>query len=288
LNWQLLTSMFGRMSDIVKACLFCAIAFVLCVGATKLTPALGAHALKVAMMAPLAAVLIMLLVVTRDGFSRDVWLGLGLHRAGISGWPLALFVPLTVLGFAFGTVWLSGMASFAVSSNIGDVSLYALDILASIVIVALIGGIGEEIGWRGYLLPRLMSLGIYPALLLSGFAHGLFHLPAILWTPYYHSDGDPFVVIPLFLATLTVAGVCYGYLRLTTGSVWPAAIAHSAFNIFWDRLNGFTQTRSPLTLEYLAGESGVLTFAALTVVALWLASRLPRAGVAYRIKDESQ
>ena len=65
------------------------------------------------------------------------------------------------------------------------------------------------------------------------------------------------------------AGVCFGYLRLTTGSVWPATLAHSGFNIFWERFNGFTETRSPLVLEYLAGESGLLTLFALAVLAGW-------------------
>jgi membrane protease YdiL (CAAX protease family) len=55
------------------------------------------------------------------------------------------------------------------------VPLYGLDIVASIAIVTLIGCMGEEIGWRGYLLPHLMSLGLYPALLLS-LAHSLFDL----------------------------------------------------------------------------------------------------------------
>lgn len=269
--------MFTRLSDRDKALLYFLIAFALCTGATMLAPVMGAHALKVAMVAPLAAVLLMLLMVTRDGASRERWRDLGLHRAGLAGWPLALAVPLVVLGFSFGAIWFTGLASF-VAPQIDDVPLYVLDIAASIGIVTLMGGLGEEIGWRGYLLPRLMSLGVYPALLLSGFAHGLFHLPAILWTPYYHSGGDQLIVIPLFLATLTAAGVCYGYLRLTTGSVWPAAIAHSAFNVFWDRLNAFTQTGSPLTLEYLAGESGVLTLGALAVVALWLSLRLLRDG----------
>jgi membrane protease YdiL (CAAX protease family) len=73
---------------------------------------------------------------------------------------------------------------------------------------------------------------------------------------------------------LTMAGVCYGYLRLTTASVWPAALAHSGFNIFWERFNSFTKTSSPLALEYLAGESGVLTLATLSVLAGWFAHRL--------------
>ena len=64
-------------------------------------------------------------------------------------------------------------------------------------------------------------------------------------------------------------------LRLTTDSVWPAALAHSAFGIFWERFNTLTATADPRTLEYVAGESGVATLIALTAVAAWLAYRLP-------------
>jgi len=51
-----------------------------------------------------------------------------------------------------------------------------------------------------------------------------------LLTPYYHSTGNPLIVVPLFLATLTLTGVVYGELRLMTGSVWPATLAHGAGN----------------------------------------------------------
>jgi uncharacterized protein len=267
-------NVFTRLSELNKAANFYAIALALCVGLAALAPMLGATAIKLMMFAPLVAVLAMMLIVTHDGRTREGWLSLGLHRPGLSGWGLALLVPLSVLGFAYACVWLSGIAVFAVPADVGSWPLYILDLLVSIVVVALMGGVGEEVGWRGYLLPRLMSLGVLPALLVSGFLHGVFHLPAMLWTPHYHTGADPALAVPLFLATLTMAGVCYGYLRLMTGSVWPAAIAHSAFNIFWDRLNAFTQSDSRLVLEYLAGESGVLTLSALTIAASVLAYRL--------------
>lgn len=263
--------MFKHMGDLAKAAAFYMIAFSLCFGAVLLIPRFGDGAFKLVMFTPLLAVLIMLFVVTRDGASLAAWRDLGLHRLGAKGWALAFFVPLLVLAVAYGAVWTSGVASF-----VAPASFDILDLVVSIVIVTLMGGIGEEIGWRGYLLPHLQKMGLHAALLMSGLLHGVFHLPVILGTNLYHSNGNPLFVIPLFLATLTMAGVCYGYLRLTTDSVWPAALAHSAFNIFWDRLNGVTQTTRPLTLEYLAGESGVITLAALTVVAVWLAWRLPR------------
>jgi membrane protease YdiL (CAAX protease family) len=134
----------------------------------------------------------------------------------------------------------------------------------------------EEIGWRGYLLPHLSSLGRGRAMLLSGFLHGVWHLPILLLTPYYHNLGNPWIVTPLFLATLTLAGVLYGYLRLTTDSVWPATIAHGAYNAFWGKFTLLTATASPITLEYLAGESGVLPLILIAVVAGYLGYRLSR------------
>jgi membrane protease YdiL (CAAX protease family) len=264
-----------RSRELERAGAWSLLTLGLCVGVVLLAPVLGAATLKLVMFTPLVAVLLMLLL-TGEGRRRAGWLGLGLHRAGVQGWGLALLVPTLVLGFAYGCVWLSGVARVVVPDGVEAPGPFVLDVLVSILVVTLLGGIGEEIGWRGYLLPRLLSLGVRRAVLLSGLLHGLFHLPALLGTSLYHAQGNRAVVVPLFLATLTAAGVCYGYLRLTTGSVWPAALAHATFNIAWERLDAFTGTGSPLLLEYLAGESGVLTLGALTVVALWLGRRLPR------------
>ncbi|HEY0724301.1 MAG TPA: CPBP family intramembrane glutamic endopeptidase [Pyrinomonadaceae bacterium] len=149
-----------------------------------------------------------------------------------------------------------------------------LDLIVSVAVVTLFGGIGEEIGWRGYLLPQLLELGALRAALICGLLHGLWHLPVMIWTPFYHGAGNQWIVIPLFLATLTLAGICYGYLRLTTASIWPPALAHSAFNIVWERFNLFTDSAAPLAIEYLAGECGVLTLIALALPAAWFGRRL--------------
>jgi membrane protease YdiL (CAAX protease family) len=81
----------------------------------------------------------------------------------------------------------------------------------------------------------------------------------------------------LFLLTLTAAGVFYGYLRLTTNSVWPAALAHGAFNMFWTTFSAITiAVGSADVLEYWAGESGVITLVEVALVAAWLIYRLQR------------
>src|SRR6266545_6048055 len=269
--------MYKTLSDPVKAIVFYAIAFGLELAvAIALAPVLGELAALVGMFTPTIAVLVMLLVLTREGYTRAGWESLGLHRAGLRAWGLALLVPLLALGGAYGVLWASGVASAALPAELSGGALIqlALKTLFMIAIGVFSGALGEELGWRGYLLPKLLFLGPRRALLLSGLLHGLWHLPLILLTPYYHNMGNLLITLPLFLATFTLAGVFYGYMRLTTGSVWPAAIAHRALHVFWSRFTAITVTTSPLLVEYLAGEAGLLTLIGIAIVATVLLARL--------------
>jgi hypothetical protein len=79
----------------------------------------------------------------------------------------------------------------------------------------------------------------------------------------------------LFLLSTTVGGVFFGYLRLTSASVWSAALGHGAFNMSWSTFTSITVAiASPVVLEYWAGESGVLTLIEVALVAGWLLYRL--------------
>jgi uncharacterized protein len=269
--------MYKTLSDPIKAIVFYAIAFGLELAvAIALAPVLGELAALVGMFTPTIAVLVMLLVLTREGYTRAGWASLGLHRAGLRAWGLALLVPLLALGGAYGVLWASGVASAVLPAGLSGGALIqlALKTLFMIAIGVFSGALGEELGWRGYLLPKLLFLGSRRALLLSGLLHGLWHLPLILLTPYYHNMGNLLITLPLFLATFTLAGVFYGYMRLTTDSVWPAAIAHRALNVFWSRFTAITVTTSPLLVEYLVGEAGLLTLIGIAIVATVLLARL--------------
>jgi uncharacterized protein len=269
--------MFTQLTDLTKAFIFYGFAFTLTLILALLPPSLGEIVLLLAMFTPLIAVLLMLLVVTRDGYSKAGWASLGLHRAGFQGWGIALFVPLLVLGLAYTIVWGIGVADLVVPATLGDTPINAFFPLIVLLVIAkntLTNSLGEELGWRGYFFPRLLTLGPRRAMFLSGLLHGVWHLPLLLFTPFYHSEGNRLIVVVLFLATLTVAGAIYGYLRLTTASVWPAALAHSAHNTFWEIFSAFTVTTSPLATEYLAGESGLLTIIGYGLVASWLLVRL--------------
>lgn len=103
--------------------------------------------------------------------------------------------------------------------------------LLLIPLAALFNGLfalGEEIGWRGWLLPSLLPLGIWPALLLTGLLWGLWHSPLILLG--YNFAQPNLLGVAMMVGGCVFYGVLLGWLRLRTGSIWPAVFAHGAFN----------------------------------------------------------
>jgi uncharacterized protein len=226
------------------------------------------------MFTPTLAVLIMLLVVTRDGYAKTSWAALGLHRAGLRWWVLALVGPLVMMSAVYGLVWSTGVGHFVMPDGFTLAVLPSM--LGSGLGLSCALALGEEIGFRAYLLPRLMQLGTTRALLLSGLLHGIWHLPLMLLTPY-PILGNWLIVGPIILLTLATAGVFYGSLQLTSKSVWSATLAHGATNWLFALFAALTVTTSPLALSYLVGETGVLTLLATTlsagVILYWLRQR---------------
>jgi len=133
--------------------------FTLVVGVTFL-PLEGQPMLLLAMSMPTIATLLMLLVVTRDGFSRRGWASLGVHRSGLKGLPIAFVAPAVVLGAASAVVWSAGAATFTPPADL-DAAAWVVSLAQGMFQnMIIIGGtlaLAEEIGWRGYPLPRLAN-----------------------------------------------------------------------------------------------------------------------------------
>ncbi|QYF74409.1 CPBP family intramembrane glutamic endopeptidase [Cryobacterium sp. PAMC25264] len=93
----------------------------------------------------------------------------------------------------------------------------------------LIPALGEELGWRGWLLPKLMPLGTVAAIVISGVVWGLWHAPMIL-LGYNYPDAPGWLGLTMMVGMCILIGAVFGWLRLRSNSVWPAALAHAAFN----------------------------------------------------------
>ena len=268
--------MFTKLTDTNKAAIFSVLVLLMALVAAvlirflDLTPNLGMWILW--SCTPTVAALIMLLVLTRDGYSREGWKVLGLHRLGLSVWWIAFGLTLLITVAASAVVWATPLASFVVPE--GGILDSLINLLIQVAILMFTFSLAEEIGMRGYLLPKLLPLGRTGALALSGLVFATWHMPLILLPPFF-PIGNELISVPLFYATVVAATFVYGYLRLYTGSVWPASLAHAVHNAAWGVLGAFTLTSYPVIVnKYLVGDFGLLILVGAVIGAVWLNRRL--------------
>ena len=262
--------MLNHLSELKKASLFyfivMALSLALVIFFRLVAPASDLVVLA-NMLTPALATVMMLYVLTSDGYKRKGPFSLGLSRSGWQSWGPALLLPLVVLTITYGLAWLSRAAGFLAPTGDGWFPNLIIFILSNLlIIIPLVTA--EEIGFRGYLLPRLREMGPAKAVVISGFLHGAWHLPLIFLTSFYLTEGNRLLTIPLFLLLLTTSGMMSGVLRLTTDSIWPSVVLHATFNTFLGVFATLTAASSPLSI-YIIGESGVLTLAVTAGVAVW-------------------
>jgi membrane protease YdiL (CAAX protease family) len=226
---------------------------------------------------------------------RPAWRTFGMSAAAIVVLPLLIAVGLLVVGMLglaeFDLVTFSGFAAMIESqlpagSPAPPIALLVVTQLVLIPIGALVNAplaFGEEIGWRGWLLPALRPLGIWPALLVSGAFWGFWHAPLIL-LGYNFGLTDVTGVLLMILACM-LFGVLLGWTRLRTGSVWPAVFGHGAFNAAAGLGAIFIAAGSPVPAAWIAGPLGLVMCAvfAVTVAALMAAGQFRRTRLAARL-----
>ncbi|MEV6859672.1 CPBP family intramembrane glutamic endopeptidase [Streptosporangium subroseum] len=153
--------------------------------------------------------------------------------------------------------------------------LFAVQIVSMVLIAPLINSIpafGEEWGWRGWLLPRLMPLGTWKALLVSGVIWGAWHAPLTLRGYNYPELGA--WAAPMFVIFCVAFGVVLGWLRLYSGSVWPAVIGHGSLNASGGLVLLIGDAADPPNLV-VAGITGLVGSALLAVISAVLLKSRP-------------
>jgi len=125
---------------------------------------------------------------------------------------------------------------------------------------------GEEFGWRGYLQLRLFPDRPLRSAIVTGVIWGVWHYPLLLRG--YDFPRNRLAGLIVFPVTTILLSIIFGWLRLKTGSIWSAALAHSATNAIGMALSLllFSGDGSLLFVSYL----GILGWLPLGTFSAWI------------------
>jgi uncharacterized protein len=215
----------------------------------------------------------------REGIA-DVSFRLG-GRRGLKALLVALLLPTGIGLLAYGTGWITGLTPFTVppigpfrqllpAHGVSPTLLFLVSLLLTMSYGTLYSiplTFGEELGWRGYMLTRLIDAGLPKPILLSGLIWGVWHVPLIVAGLYI---AGPFLVpsIVLFVINITAFGYVFARLRLATGSVWPCVLLHASWNAVIQSTFDRSVTGAMSTLWI--GEAGILVCVVMVVIAVVL------------------
>jgi uncharacterized protein len=158
----------------------------------------------------------------------------------------AYLVPLAYTSVAYGTVWalrLAGWNSEFVSAVAHALGLRSLPAWASFTLCIFFmatGGViqnlsmtlGEEIGWRGLLVPELAKqMSFTKACFVSGFVWAVWHSPLLLFADY-NTGTNRWYALGCSTVTCVSLSFILAWLRLKSDSLWPPALFHASHNLF--------------------------------------------------------
>ena len=212
------------------------------------------------------------------GDARYAWLGYLI--------PILYTVPV------YAIVWMSGLGAFDLASLTKTTASFGWQNFPTGVVLALfvvltaslgmVGklsrALGEEIGWRGFLVPELAKVTSFPMVaLISGLMWAAYHYPVLLFGDY-NAGGPAWFGLLCFTVMVVADSFILAWLTLRSRSLWPAAISHASHNLFIQSI--FTPlTRDTGPTKYIIDEFGVglVVTVAIGAVVAW---RLQRKGEA--------
>jgi uncharacterized protein len=192
---------------------------------TDMLGRLGAVATLPTMLTPMIAALIMRCFVSKEGVKGS----LGLLRSP-KYYLAALVIPAVFATAVVLIVQLLGLGEFRWSEATWFVYLMLLVIALPVTLFTF----GEEYGWRGYLLPRLLPLGEIRASVLLGVIWGVWHLPLLLAGLNYPGVNIWLAILVFTFVTVALSFTYTWFYVASSGSVLVAAVFHASTNQFSD------------------------------------------------------
>jgi len=220
---------------------------------------------------PLVAAFITKFVFQRN--LRGLGWGWGKTRYQAAAYGLGFLLPL----ISFSLVWMFGFGgffdvAFIDHARVDVANMFGLIIdptwALMIVLIALggtlgmlvaFGGIGEELGWRGFLVPELYKhYDFTKTSLISGAIWAIFHWPLLILLLGPRLGVSPWVMLPISLVAGIGLSTIMAWFRLRSGSVWTAVIFHMALNIHNQSFFQNLTTETSWLTNYVSGEHGLM------------------------------
>lgn len=203
------------------------------------------------------------------------------------GYGLAVYLPVWVFslgGSGFGNtstlaLWSQDVLGKGPTSLGG--AMFDLLLLATLgVITAAANALGEEIGWRGFLVWEMRK--VMPFWMVgvgSGLIWAVWHYPGILMTDYSAGEGSRWLQVALFTVSLASMGVVFAYFAFRANSLWPAVVLHASHNCLFQRVYTPLTVKGPGTHLYI-DEFGCLLPVVSLVLAVYFCRRARAEGIA--------
>jgi membrane protease YdiL (CAAX protease family) len=195
----------------------------------------------IAMWGPGIAAIITTVFIAKQPFKNLRLNTLGPKRFYFWAWflPIGLTIIGGLLTLLFGiakldlnfTMIRESMTSAAGGNSVPAEAIVAIQVLLALTFAPFFNvlfTLGEELGWRGFLLPYLMPLGQWKAIFISGVIWGVWHAPTI--AQGFNYPGYPILGIFMMIVFCILLGTIFSWLYLNTKSPWVAALAHGSVN----------------------------------------------------------
>lgn len=142
-------------------------------------------------------------------------------------WLIALLLPASWMLFGLAVTSINGGRIDPVSGGLATLP-WALFLLRSLVFTFLVVAVGEEAGWRGWMLPELQKrFSPLSSSMVLGIVWGLWHFPLFLNGQY---TGEPALVLAKAGACCLIAIMFTWLYNRSGGSLLLAVVMHTAFN----------------------------------------------------------
>jgi membrane protease YdiL (CAAX protease family) len=184
---------------------------------------------------------------------------------------LAYLIPLAYALPVYLVVWVTPLGGFADRDFIARTAAgfgwsnfpASVSLILFVVLTATVGlvaktsrAFGEEIGWRGFLVPELNKVvGFTGVSLISGLMWAAYHFPVLLFGDY--NKGAPaWYSLTCFTLMVVADSFILAWLTLRSKSLWPAAIFHGSHNLFIQSILT-PLTRDTGSTNYIIDEFGI-------------------------------